>query len=452
MLAPCTATARRQPLARASGAPAAGRARGAARTAEPQAVRQPASACRLAPQQHARRPRQAQRPRGRAAARCARAARARRRAAAGLPRCSAARHSSRAGAASSAAAVGVGARRSAARSARVTSVSWPTPHTTGSGQAAIARTTRSSLNAHRSSSEPPPRHDDQRIDLGAPVGQRNRRDQRRRRLGALHQARVDDQLDLRRAARERAQHVVQRRRAERGHDTDAPRDSAAAAACARRRTGPRPRASPSGAGTARTARRRRRAASPRRRTAVRRAARRRATRPRTSTCWPSAGAKSSRLAARRNIAQRSSAGCAVGVLQREVAVPAGGAREARDLAAHRAGAEARRQRIAGRQQQARRRPRPGAQSARRRGGSAIARTQRLARAENSTAAPIQASRGIAACHEAVMIVQVIDLQEKLSAQVLQQPVPAGAMSTVPRTASPTYPQSCPQIAWTVAGA
>ena len=41
----------------------------------------------------------------------------------------------RGGAASSAAAVGVGARRSAARSARVTSVSWPTPLTTGIGAA-----------------------------------------------------------------------------------------------------------------------------------------------------------------------------------------------------------------------------------------------------------------------------------------------------------------------------
>ena len=57
-----------------------------------------------------------------------------------------------------AAAVGVGARRSAAKSASVTSVSCPTPHTTGKPEAAIARTTRSSLNDHRSSSDPPPRH------------------------------------------------------------------------------------------------------------------------------------------------------------------------------------------------------------------------------------------------------------------------------------------------------
>ncbi len=59
--------------------------------------------------------------------------------------------------ASSAAAVGVGARRSAAKSARVKSVSCPTPVMTGACDSTTARTTRSSLNAHRSSMEPPPR-------------------------------------------------------------------------------------------------------------------------------------------------------------------------------------------------------------------------------------------------------------------------------------------------------
>ena len=52
---------------------------------------------------------------------------------------------------------GVGARRSATRSAIVTSTSWPTADTTGTGQAAMARATSSRLKAHRSSSEPPPR-------------------------------------------------------------------------------------------------------------------------------------------------------------------------------------------------------------------------------------------------------------------------------------------------------
>src|SRR6266487_4434500 len=57
---------------------------------------------------------------------------------------------------SSAAADGVGARTSATKSAIVTSVSWPTAEITGTGTLAMARATDSSLNAHRSSSEPPP--------------------------------------------------------------------------------------------------------------------------------------------------------------------------------------------------------------------------------------------------------------------------------------------------------
>ena len=61
------------------------------------------------------------------------------------------------GAKSSAAAVGVGARLSATKSLMVKSTSWPTAETTGIGQVAMARATTSSLNAQRSSSEPPPR-------------------------------------------------------------------------------------------------------------------------------------------------------------------------------------------------------------------------------------------------------------------------------------------------------
>ena len=57
----------------------------------------------------------------------------------------------------SAATDGVAARTSAAKSASVTSTSWPTADTTGTGQAAMARTTNSSLKAHKSSREPPPR-------------------------------------------------------------------------------------------------------------------------------------------------------------------------------------------------------------------------------------------------------------------------------------------------------
>ena len=57
----------------------------------------------------------------------------------------------------SAAADGVGARRSATKSAMVTSVSCPMAEMTGTEQAAMARATASSLNVHKSSSDPPPR-------------------------------------------------------------------------------------------------------------------------------------------------------------------------------------------------------------------------------------------------------------------------------------------------------
>ena len=55
------------------------------------------------------------------------------------------------------AAVGVGARTSAAKSSNVVSVSWPTAEISGMSLRAAARTTISSLKAHRSSILPPPR-------------------------------------------------------------------------------------------------------------------------------------------------------------------------------------------------------------------------------------------------------------------------------------------------------
>ena len=116
LVEPLDRRARRAPPARASGRRSARSARGRARAAGPGIA--------------------------------ARDARARR----------AARHSSaRTGTAISAAAVGVGARRSAAWSISVVSVSWPTAEISGIGNSAAARTTSSSLNAHRSSIEPPPR-------------------------------------------------------------------------------------------------------------------------------------------------------------------------------------------------------------------------------------------------------------------------------------------------------
>ena len=52
---------------------------------------------------------------------------------------------------------GVEARTSAARSKSGVSCSWPTAETTGTGQSATARTSRSSENGSRSSKLPPPR-------------------------------------------------------------------------------------------------------------------------------------------------------------------------------------------------------------------------------------------------------------------------------------------------------
>ena len=65
--------------------------------------------------------------------------------------------SSRAGATLSAAAVGVDVRRSATMSQMQVSGSCPMPVMTGTGQAATARTSPSSLKVMRSSNEPPPR-------------------------------------------------------------------------------------------------------------------------------------------------------------------------------------------------------------------------------------------------------------------------------------------------------
>jgi hypothetical protein len=61
------------------------------------------------------------------------------------------------GATVSAAAEGVGARTSATKSAIVKSVSWPMAETMGRSEAKMARATTSSLKAHISSIEPPPR-------------------------------------------------------------------------------------------------------------------------------------------------------------------------------------------------------------------------------------------------------------------------------------------------------
>ena len=97
----------------------------------------------------------------------------RRRRGAGAPGRARRASSSRSGTTRRAAAVGVGARTSAARSHSGSSCSWPTAETTGTGHAATARTTRSSLNGSRSSKLPPPRA---RIDDVDPVARAQARE------------------------------------------------------------------------------------------------------------------------------------------------------------------------------------------------------------------------------------------------------------------------------------
>ena len=68
----------------------------------------------------------------------------------------------------SAAADGVGARRSATKSAIVTSISCPTAEMTGTGHAAIARATGSSLNAQQILDRSAAASDDHDVDAAAP--------------------------------------------------------------------------------------------------------------------------------------------------------------------------------------------------------------------------------------------------------------------------------------------
>jgi hypothetical protein len=63
-------------------------------------------------------------------------------------------------------------------------------------------------------------HQQQRVELVAGVGQRQRGAQLRGRLQPLHQAGHHDQLHLRSAARQGGRHIAQRRRAQRGDDAD----------------------------------------------------------------------------------------------------------------------------------------------------------------------------------------------------------------------------------------
>jgi hypothetical protein len=178
--------------------------------------------------------------------------------------------------------------------------------------AATARTTRSSLKAHRSSSEPPPRTSST-VSTRRRPGRCSAASQRGRRLGALHQAGHQHHLTC--GAR-RCKAVITSCSAAAPGDVTTPRARVRRQRpLARASNRPCCRGGHAGAGTPRTASRRPGAAwlDHQLQFAARSYTRcGRAVRPAAV-----AGAKSSSDAARRNIAQRSSACCAVGVLQRK---------------------------------------------------------------------------------------------------------------------------------------
>ena len=130
--------------------------------------------------------------------------------------------SARTGTAISAAALGVGARRSETKSIRVVSVSWPTAEISGMVEAAAARTTISSLKAHRSSRLPPPRATISTSgrgtgpSLGQAVEARDGGGHLARRLLALHRHRPDQHM-AREAVGQPMQDVADHRAAGRGH-------------------------------------------------------------------------------------------------------------------------------------------------------------------------------------------------------------------------------------------
>ena len=105
----------------------------------------------------------------------------------------------------------------------VKSVSCPTPEITGTAEAAIARATVSSLKAHRSSSEPPPRAT---ITTSANFGAieiAQARDDFTGRSFALHFYGIELHVNIREAALEDAENVSNRRAGGRGDDADAAR-------------------------------------------------------------------------------------------------------------------------------------------------------------------------------------------------------------------------------------
>ena len=123
----------------------------------------------------------------------------------------------------SAAADGVGARRSATKSAIVTSVSWPTAEIVGTGQPAIARATTSSLNAHRSSIEPPPRPTMTTSTPGTLSDRGHRPRDVERRAFALDARGTNDDVRVRVAPAQHLDDVADGGAVERRDDPDLPR-------------------------------------------------------------------------------------------------------------------------------------------------------------------------------------------------------------------------------------
>ena len=200
----------------------------------------------------------------------------------------------------SAACDGVAARTSATKSAMVVSVSWPIAAITGTGHAAIARATTSSLKAQRSSSDPPPRPTITTSTPGDAGDARDGAGDLGRRALALHARRADDDVGWRAPRAQHAQHVAHGRALERGHDADAARQH---------RQGTLARGieqalglqAPVAAARRPTAARRRPSARCCRRTAgTCRAARRPTARPFTSTCRPVVSLKRRRRASVRH--------------------------------------------------------------------------------------------------------------------------------------------------------
>ena len=185
---------------------------------------------------------------------------------------------------------------------------------------------------------------DQGLDVGMPVRDLDRGAQRHRRIGTLDRTRIDDDADMRCPARQRRQHVVQRRGRSRGDDADRLREGgqrplgrliekpflveASAKSKVAFVQGARP------------------ASLHRLDDQLQLATRTVDTQPASCVDGLAVGwreVEQARRAAEHRAPQGTLA--SLSILQREVAVAAGGLREPGDLASDHAGAEARQQRI-----------------------------------------------------------------------------------------------------------